>query len=62
MSTMLEAKATVTERIVRSKGHEYRQMILYVPRDLVKDSQFPFKKGQTVKMRLDSGRLIIEKV
>jgi hypothetical protein len=58
---MLEAKTRFTERVVTAKGHHYTQMVLYVPKDLVKDSQFPFKAGQDLTMRIEGGRVILEK-
>ena len=61
MKAMLTARTKLSERVVKAKGHEYRQLIIYVPKDLVKDSQFPFKPGQDVAIRIDDGKLIIEK-
>ncbi|MEM3700668.1 MAG: hypothetical protein QXL57_07380 [Candidatus Bathyarchaeia archaeon] len=37
-----------------------RTGIIYVPADLVIDSTFPFKDGDSVKIRIDGERLIIE--
>ena len=36
--------------------------ILYIPADLMVDSAFPFKPPESVKVRIDGERLIIEKV
>ena len=37
---------------------------IYIPADIVKDSQFPFKIGEKVLLRIDveNNRLIVEKV
>ena len=35
--------------------------IIYVPADLVKDSTFPFSIGDSLHIRIDGERLIIEK-
>jgi hypothetical protein len=35
--------------------------IIYVPADLVKDTTFPFADGDTLLIRIDGERLIIEK-
>jgi len=39
-----------------------RTGIIYVPADLVIDSTFPFKEGESVKIRIDNGRLIVEEI
>jgi len=35
--------------------------VLYVPADLVKDSAFPLKAGEKVKIRIEGNKLIVEK-
>ena len=35
--------------------------IIYVPADLVKDSTFPFTNGDSLLIRIDGERLLIEK-
>jgi len=35
--------------------------ILYIPADMTKDSAFPFKHGERVKIRIEDGKLVIEK-
>ncbi|MHA1722512.1 MAG: hypothetical protein ACTSXW_05475 [Candidatus Baldrarchaeia archaeon] len=37
---------------------------IYIPADIVKDSQFPFKIGEKVLLKIDTenNRLIIEKI
>ncbi len=35
--------------------------IVYVPADLVKDSSFPFTDGDRLQIRIESGKLIVEK-
>jgi hypothetical protein len=39
-----------------------RTAILYIPSVLVVDSAFPFKAPQSVKVRIEGERLIVEKV
>jgi hypothetical protein len=43
--------------------HTKGKMILYIPADIYKDSQFPFKPKDPVKITIDSNkkRLIVEK-
>jgi hypothetical protein len=36
--------------------------IIYVPADLVKDTTFPFTFGDSLHIRIDGERLIVEKV
>ena len=60
LNTMLEVKSKVTQRTVHAKGHEYKQLRIFIPQDLSKDSQFPFEPGQEVSLRIDDKRLIIE--
>ena len=37
------------------------RIMIYVPADIHKDSAFPFKPKDTVKITISSGKLIIEK-
>jgi len=43
--------------------HTKGKMILYIPADVYKDSQFPFKPKEQVKVKIDTknNRLIVEK-
>ncbi len=43
--------------------HTKGKLILYIPADVYKDSQFPFKPSEQVKVKIDSkNRLIVEKI
>lgn len=59
--SMLESDSVISERKVKAKGHVYRQVYVFIPRDVAVDSQFPFKTGDPVRVRIDGQRLIIEK-
>lgn len=37
-------------------------MAVYVSTDVTADSQFPFKQGDRVKVRIEKGKLIVERV
>lgn len=37
------------------------RIMIYIPADVHKDSQFPFKPKDNVKVRIDGNRLIVEK-
>jgi hypothetical protein len=38
------------------------RVFIYIPADVRKDSTFPFKIGDRVKIRIESQKLIVEKV
>jgi hypothetical protein len=59
---MLEARTKISERMVRAKGREYSQLIIYLPKDLVKDSAFPFEAGDLIEIRIEGQGLRIEKI
>jgi hypothetical protein len=46
----------------KTKFHLSRnRFYLYVPMDIAKDSQFPFKPGEGVSIEIDGNKLIIKK-
>lgn len=57
----------LTNMVLEGQGrfweHTKGKMILYIPADIYKDSQFPFKPKDPVKITIDSNkkRLIVEK-
>jgi hypothetical protein len=53
---VLEAKARLI--IPTNKG---KTGILYIPADIVKDSLFPFQANETVQIKIEGDRLLIEK-
>jgi hypothetical protein len=59
--TMLEGKTKIINRSRMSKGKQYDALFIYIPSDVTKDSTFPFKSDEEVKVRIDKDRLIIEK-
>lgn len=52
---VLEGVGKVNEQV---KG----RIMIYIPAAVHKDSQFPFKPKDNVKVRIDGKQLIIEKV
>jgi hypothetical protein len=44
-------------KIYQTRGRLY----IYIPSDVAKDSQFPFEAGDKIKVRIDKGKLVIEK-
>ena len=61
---VLEAVSKIMVRKSRSRGYEYTQYYIYIPRLLALDSSFPFKPNEKVVIRIDreKKRLIIEKL
>lgn len=53
----------VLEGLGRFWEHTKGKMILYIPTDIYKDSQFPFEPKEQVKVKIDTenNRLIITK-
>lgn len=58
---MLESESKLINRPRMSKGKRYDSYFIYIPSDLMKDSQFPLKDGDRIKVKVDGVRLIIEK-
>lgn len=50
------------EGIGRFYEHVKGRIVLYIPSDVRKDSTFPFKVGESVKVRIDGKRLVVEKM
>jgi virulence-associated protein VagC len=55
---VLKGKARI---IVPRRSDRSRTGIIYIPADLIKDSSFPFHPNEQVTIRIEGGRLIIEK-
>ena len=60
---MLEGKGKFINRPTETGGKKYDKFFIYVPTEVARDSSFPFKPGEAVRVRIDpsSERLIIEK-
>lgn len=58
---VLEAETTISTSTATVKGKKYRRLYLYLPTILTNDSAFPFKPGQKVKVKIEKGKLVIEK-
>jgi hypothetical protein len=61
---MLEGKGRFINRPTQTGGKFYDKFLIYVPTETARDSLFPFKVGDTVRIRIDkkNNRLIIEKL
>jgi len=58
---MLESDARLIERIIKVKGRQYSQIIIYVPRGLATDSAFPFKPKDMVRLSISGKELTVRK-
>ncbi len=60
---MLESESKIVNRPTQTGGKTYDKIFIYVPTEVAKDSAFPFKTNQKVKVKIDptNKRLIIEK-
>jgi hypothetical protein len=60
---MLESESKIVNRPTQTGGKQYDKIFIYVPTEVAKDSAFPFKPNEKVKIKIDptNQRLIIEK-
>ena len=60
---LIEGKSKLVNRPRMSKGKQYDSYFVYIPTEVMRDSQFPFKHGDEVVVRIDTAnkRLLIEK-
>lgn len=49
------------EGVGRIYEHVRGRMFVYLPAEIHRDSAFPFKTGEMVRVRIDGKRLIVEK-
>jgi len=61
---MLESESKLVNRPTQTGGKMYDKFYVYIPREISKDSAFPFKANQKLKVRIDveNKRLVIEKL
>jgi hypothetical protein len=61
---MLESESKLVNRPTQTGGKMYDKFYVYIPREVSKDSAFPFKANQKLKVRIDveNRRLVIEKL
>lgn len=45
-------------KVYQTKGRFY----VYIPSDVAKDSQFPFKAGDKIKVKIVKDKIIVEKI
>lgn len=61
---MIEGKGRFINRPTRTGGKLYDKHFIYIPTEVARDSSFPFKVKEIVRIRIDkeNNRLIIERL
>jgi len=61
---MLESESKIVNRPTTTAGKQYDKLYVYIPTEVAKDSAFPFKANDKVRIRIDTAnnRLVIEKL
>jgi hypothetical protein len=61
---MIEANGKLINRPTQTGGRTYDKFFVYVPIEVARDSAFPFKANERVKVKIDinNKRLTIEKL
>ena len=61
---MLKGKGGFINRPAKTGGKLYDKFFIYVPTDVARDSSFPFKVKDELKISIDkdNNRLVIEKI
>lgn len=60
-NNMREGRARLTNRPSTVGGKTYDKFYIYIATQVVKDSNFPFKVGDELRVRIEGDKLIIEK-
>jgi hypothetical protein len=61
---MIEGVGKVINRPTSSGGKKYDKFFLYVPIEVARDTNFPFKPKEPIKIKIDleNKRLVVEKI
>jgi len=59
--TMKVGRAKLINRPTTTKGKKYDKFFVYIPTYVARDKDFPFKIGEELVIRIEDGKLIIEK-
>ena len=59
---VLQGEGKLVNKPTTTGGKKYDKFFLYIPTEMVRDSQFPLKEGQKVGIKVDAKhrRLIVE--
>ena len=56
---VLEGETRFLRYEMRVKGRTYEKFLINFPTEVARDSQFPFKPGDRIKVRVDPDRKIV---
>jgi len=57
---MLEGKTRLVATTTRVSGRTYERFLIHIPSKIAKDSQFPFKSGQELVIKVDpKGKILL---
>ncbi len=61
---MLESEGKLVNHPTQTAGKKYDKYYIYIPTEVARDSAFPFKQDEKIKIKIDpkNNRLIIEKI
>jgi hypothetical protein len=61
---MIESEGKFINRPTQTGGKTYDKFFIYVPTEVARDSLFPFKTNEKIKVKIDveNKKLIIEKL
>ena len=58
---MKVGRAKLINRPTTTKGKKYDKFFVYLPTYVVRDEDFPFEIGEELVVRIEDGKLVIEK-
>ena len=58
---MREGKGRFINRPTRTGGKTYDKFFVYVPTEVARDGTFPFEAGEEVYIKIENGKLTVEK-
>jgi hypothetical protein len=59
---MLEGPVKFTDRKTKTKGKRYFQLVLYIPKAIAQDSQFPFTPGEVALLKIEGEKVVLSKI
>ena len=59
--SVIEGKGKFINRPTRTGGKTYDKFFVYVPTEVARDGTFPFKAGEEVYVKIENGKVVLEK-
>ena len=60
-NSMKVGRGRLINRPTTTKGKKYDKFFVYLPTYVVRDEDFPFEVGEELVVRIEDGKLVIEK-